>query len=195
MFGNKGKQPASPSRRAHQSNAPQTGPGYRPNPGQNVQLPSIVGQPYLQNIPGQPARSQGGNAGALRRPTLNPAPRFHRNDPTSHARLYPPRPLPAGPALIDSLPGRGTAQQPPSSPGPASRQPSRQPSAPIQSGGGRQSTSQAHGRRSTAPSPPQRQAQFTGASGVPPARPIHTQIPAANAAAGSSGGNKRGPGR
>jgi hypothetical protein len=193
MFGNKGKQPASSSssRRSPQSNAPPTGPGYRPNAGQNIRLPSIVGQPTLQNIPGQPARSQGGNAGAMQRPTLNPAPRFHRNDPTSHGRLYPPRPLPTGPALIDSLPGRGTAQQPPSSPRPASRQ----PSTPIQSGGGRQSASQAHERRSMAPSPPQRQAQFTGASGVPPARPSRTQIPAANAAAGPSGGKKRGPGR
>lgn len=149
MPGNKGKgkKPASSSSRAPRSNAA-AGPAARdPYSGRRLQLPSIEGQYVLRNIPGRPTRTPEYARERAPRPTVNPAPRFHPNDPTGSGQIYPARRLPAGPALIDSLPGRARPQQPPASPAPASRQSPR----PAQEASAAPRRSSDHQRRSTAP--------------------------------------------
>lgn len=156
MFG-KGKKSGSASSRTpqHQAGAG-TGP-HNASSGQRLQLPTIAGRDTLASLPGQPERPQGGDTGRAHRPTIHPESRFHPNDPTGPGHRQPSRPLPRGPALIDSPPGRSRPQQPASSPAPASRH----SPAPAQQGPAQQSPSSSERqRRSAAPSPPHRLPMF-----------------------------------
>lgn len=184
----KGKKPASSSSRAPQSNAAAGSVARDPYSGRRLQLPSIEGQNVLPNIPGRPTRTPEYARDRAPRPTVNPAPRFHPNDPTGAGRIYPARPLPAGPALIDSLPGRTRPQQPPASPAPASRQSPR----PAQQASAAPRRSSDHQRRSTAPSPPQRlpAGQWAGSADN---RPPHGSSAGGRPAPSGSDGNPNRP--